>query len=250
MATPARRHPRHDPAIAQNYDDSLAGTSLLAVDQQFAEAYFDRPGRLIDLGCGTGRLLIPFARRGYSVLGTDLSEEMLKKTGEKAVAAGVIIHRVKANLVELDGLADRSFDYAACLFSTLGMVAGRAERRRVVDHAYRLLRPGGRFVVHVHNRWFNVWNRQGRVWLVRDGVRSLLRRAEEGDRVMPVHQGVAGLLLHVFSRGEARRLLELAGFRILEIRPVSLAPDGRLPHDWFFGWLRAYGYLLAAERPD
>jgi hypothetical protein len=66
---------------------------------------------------------------------------------------------------------------------------------------------------------------------------------------MPVHQSVAGLTLHLFTRGEASRLLTETGFRIREIRPVSLRTDGHLPLPWWFGGLRAYGYLIAAERP-
>ena len=65
---------------------------------------------------------------------------------------------------------------------------------------------------------------------------------------MPVHQGIAGLTLHLFTRREAIRLLRGAGFRIVEIRPLSLATNGRLRHRWWFGWLRAYGYLIAAEK--
>src|SRR5262249_50342417 len=125
----------HDPTIARAYDESLAGVSLVRVDQTFAERYFDKPGRLLDMGCGTGRLLIPFAQRGYWALGVDLSEEMLAKVAEKARLAQVRVHRVKANLVELESIADQSFDYAASLFSTLGMIAGTEQRRRVVAHA-------------------------------------------------------------------------------------------------------------------
>ncbi len=66
---------------------------------------------------------------------------------------------------------------------------------------------------------------------------------------MPPHQGVAGLTLHLFTRREALRLLRGSGFRILEVRPVGLGPAGRLRWPFWFGWLRAYGYLLAAEKP-
>src|SRR5438105_6021054 len=128
-----------DPDVARAYDASLAGSALFTIDLPFAEQYFDEPGRLLDLGCGTGRLLIPFARRGYWVVGVDLSEEMLKAAGARAGAAGVSVRLVKANLVELEGLRDQTFDYAACLFSTLGMVAGTAQRQRVIEHVYRLL---------------------------------------------------------------------------------------------------------------
>jgi SAM-dependent methyltransferase len=239
----------HDADLARNYDTNLADSSLFSLDCRFAEEYFPAPGRLIDLGCGTGRLLVPFARRGFRVLGVDLSEEMLRVAGAKAAAAGASVQRLKANIVELDGLRDGTFDYAACLFSTLGMVTGAAERRRAIGHVFRLLRPGGRFVLHVHNRWFNFWDPQGRRWLARDVLRSVAAKAGAGDRTMPVHQGIAGLSLHLFTRREAVVLLRAAGFRPVEVRPISLRDDGRLPWPWWFGWLRAYGYLIAAERP-
>jgi SAM-dependent methyltransferase len=238
----------HNPAVARGYDAYLAGVSLCDVDVAFVARHCPTPGRLLDLGCGTGRLLIEFARRGYWTLGVDLSEEMLGVAGEKAAAAGVAAPRLRANLTQLGCLADRSFDCAACLFSTLGMVIGTEQRRRVVAHVARLLRPGGKFILHVHNRWFNAWHAAGRRWLLRDSIGLRQAGAERGDRVMPVHQGVAGLTLHLFTRGEAVRLLRGAGLRVVEVRPLSLRPDGRLPAPWWFGRLRAYGYLLAAER--
>jgi SAM-dependent methyltransferase len=236
----------HSAAVARGYDAGLAGTPLFDIDRRFVEEFCSRPGRLLDLGCGTGRLLVPFARRGYPVLGVDLSAEMLAVAREKA---GATVHLLRANLAELDCLREGSFDYATCLFSTLGMVVGSAARRRVLGHTFRVLRPGGRFVLHVHNRWFNAWDRSGRAWLLRDWLQGW-GGAEQGDRVLPVHQGVAGLTLHLFTRQEAIRLLRDVGFRVLEVRPISLRADGRLPFPAWFGWLRAYGYLLAAERPE
>jgi SAM-dependent methyltransferase len=234
----------NDPILARDYDERLVGTPLLELDLRFAEHHFDRPGRLLDLGCGTGRLMIPFAQRGFQVLGVDLSEEMLRIVGEKAAAAGVVVDRLKANIVDLDGLADSCFDYAACLFSTLGMVSGDGERRRVVRHVRRLLRPGGTFVLHVHNYWFNLWDRQGRRWLIRDWF-----RAKGGDRPMPVHQGVAGLALHHFTRREALQLLAAAGFQIREVRPITLHSKAELPRPPLFAAIHAYGYLIAARSP-
>jgi SAM-dependent methyltransferase len=237
----------HDAGIARGYDAGLAGSTLFVADVAFVERHCPPHGRLLDLGCGTGRLLLAMAGRGRTVVGVDLSWPMLAEARAKAVAAGVDCRLVHANVVELDCLAGETFDCAACLFSTLGMVRGAEARRRVVEHVLRCLRPGGRFVLHVHNRWFNSWDPAGRRWLLGQCLRRL-PGAEAGDRPMPPHQGVGVLTLHLFTRREAVRLLRQAGFRILEVQPVGLRPDGRLACPAWFGWLRAYGYLLAAEK--
>jgi SAM-dependent methyltransferase len=238
----------HDPGIACNYDAGLAGSSLCAVDVAFVERHCPPHGRLLDLGCGTGRLLLALAARGCQVVGVDLSAPMLEVARARAASAGARVDLIRANIVEPPCLAPGSFDGAACLFSTLGMVAGADARQRVAANAFDLLRPGGRFVLHVHNRWFNAWDPAGRRWLLGNLLRHGLG-SSAGDRVMPVHQGIAGLTLHLFTRHEAVRLLRRAGFRLCEVLPISLRPDGRLPWPGWLGRLRAYGYLLAAEKP-
>jgi SAM-dependent methyltransferase len=238
----------HDEALARGYDAGLTGSSLFTLDVEFVRQHCPRPGRLIDLGCGTGRLLVPLARAGWRALGIDLSAAMLAVAVEKARAAGVSVDLIRANITELDFLQAGQADAVACLFSTLGMVRGRAQRARVVAHAFRLLRPGGRFLVHVHNRWFNARDRVGRRWLLADLLGWRDETLERGDRRMPQHHGIAGLTLHHFTRSEVTGLLRGAGFRLLEARPLSLAADGRLRCPWWLGSLRAYGWLIAAVK--
>ncbi len=236
----------HSEDLARGYDRSLAGSSLFSIDQAFVERHCPPPGRLIDLGCGTGRLLITLAKRGYETTGVDLSPEMLRVAAEKATLEKLQVSLIQANLTDLDGIPNATFDYAACLFSTLGMVLGADYRRRVLAHTLRILKPGGTFILHVHNRWFSFWNPDGRRWLGRD----ILGRSvgERGDRLMPTHQGIAGLTLHLFTRSEIRNALKGAGFQLLEVKPISLSLDGRLSAPWWFGWLRAYGYLIVATK--
>src|SRR5262245_65682106 len=88
----------HDAETARSYDASLAQTPLLTIDLRFAERHFAVPGRLLDLGCGTGRLLVPFGRRSFWVGGVDLWEQMLRVGGEQAAAAGRTVHCLTAKL--------------------------------------------------------------------------------------------------------------------------------------------------------
>lgn len=238
----------HDAELARGYDQSLQDTPLLHIDQAFVREYCQPPGRIIDLGAGTGRLALNLATSGYRPVAVDLSPEMLKVLREKAHAAGVDIPCVCGNLVELDMFADASFDHAACLFGTLGLIVGADARERFLGHVHRLLKPGGVFVVHVHNRWFNVWTGAGRRLLLHDLLGSCLGRGTPGDYEMPAHQGVGRLTMHLFTRREIAGLLRDIGFEILEIRPVSVRADGRLRAAWLLSRLRAYGYLIAARR--
>lgn len=229
----------HNPELARNYDASLAGTSLLELDLAYCEEHFHQPGSLVDLGCGTGRLALRFAAKGFDCTAVDLSPEMLAVLREKA--GGTKIETVEANLVELP-LGEDSFDYAACLFSTLGMIRGRENRMKFLRHVHRILKLGGRFVVHAHNRGHHRFRLR---WSLEDVVKKLKGR-EAGEYPMPQHSGGAPLTLHHFSAGELRRDLREAGFDILDFRPVSANADGKPPR--FFPEARAYGFLLLAGK--
>ena len=240
----------HDPEVARGYDARLAGTPLLAIDIPFVLEHCRPPGRILDLGAGTGRLSIALAAQGYQPLAVDLSAEMLKVLGEKAQAAGLDVPCLCANLASLGCLDDQSFDHAACLFGTLGMIAGADARRAMIGHVFRILRPGGVFVLHVHNRWFHVWTAGGRRLLLADVFGAWLGRRTAGDYEMPPHQGLGSLSMHLFTRREIARLLRAAGFQVTGVRPIGLRNDGVLRWPWWFAGLRSYGYLVAVRKPS
>lgn len=230
----------HSGEMVRGYDDQMRSSPLARADVAFCESVFETPGRLIDLGCGTGRLCVHFARTGFDCVGVDLSEGMLAQARANADAAGVKVEWRNANLVELAGVPDGHFDYAACLFSTLGMVRGPGNRAAVVRQAFRVIRPGGRFALHVHNRYFRGL---GRGQVVRQAVRSLLGRADAGDVTMPQAYGGAPLTLHHFTRRGVTRLLNGAGFTVRQVTAVAGSGAEVFPGP------RAYGYLVTAVKP-
>lgn len=225
--------------MVAGYDAQMRASPLAAADVAACEAAFPTPGKLVDLGCGTGRLAIHFALRGYDCTGVDLSEEMLSRARENAANAGANVVWTAANLVDLAGMADASFDYAACLFSTLGMVRGAENRLAAAKSAARILKPGGRFVLHAHHRGFRGLGLRMRfvqAW------RSLIGSASAGDVTMPQAYGGAPLTLHHFSRSELVALLDAAGFDVREVRSITETGDTALSPG------RTYGYLAIAEK--
>jgi len=235
--------------IAGEYDDYFARNRLFQFDQQVLARHFAKPGLVVDLGCGTGRTLLPLARRGFRCLGVDLSRHMLGIVARKAAREGLSVARVQANLVDLDGLRDARADYCTCLFSTLGMIRGRENRRRVLGHAGRILKPGGLFVLHVHNVWFGLFDPVSRGWLARQLLRSLLRRdVELGDKFFD-YRGIPKMFLHTFTRRELVGSVTGAGFRLQELIPLAVTRQSPLRHPWFFGSIRANGWIAVCEKP-
>jgi len=233
--------------IAQEYDEYFALNRLFEFDEQVLARYFHRPGLVVDLGCGTGRALIGLARHGFHGVAVDLSMHMLRIVAEKARLENLDIQGIQANLVELDCIADQSADYVICLFSTLGMIRGRAYRQQVLDHARRILKTGGLFVMHVHNFWYNLFDPLGRRWLVQHVLEKIRHGDMEwGDKFFHFH-GIAQLFLHTFRQSELRKALKNAGFKIHEWIPLDTDRQRPLGSPWCFGRFRANGWIAVCE---
>ena len=243
-------------SIATDYDEYHALNTLFDYEEQVLREEFGAPapgGSIADLGCGTGRALVPLVREGWQGLAVDLSEPMLDVVREKAALENLTIQCVQANLVEMtpDLVADQSANHAMCLFSTLGMIRGRSNRKIALQHMKRILRPGGKLVLHVHNFWFNLYDPGGPWWVMQSLFRALRpgpnnENFELGDKVFP-YRGVPNFFLHVFRERELRHDLQEAGFGIRRWIPLDLERRHPLPRSWFFPALRANGWIVVCE---
>ena len=237
----------HHPAIADDYDDYFAFNSLFEHDGRVLAQNLQPPGLVADLGCGTGRALLPLVRNGHHGLAIDLSAHMLRIVRDKAKQEALPIHCVQANLVELDFLAENSVDHAMCLFSTLGMIRGRVNRRRALAHFRRILKQGGRLVLHVHNYWYNLRDPLGPYWLLKNLMSApLSREVEIGDKWFP-YRGLPSMYLHVFRRRELAADLRDAGFHIVERIPLGTPRREPLRQAWFMEWFRANGWIIVCQ---
>ncbi len=231
----------HDSTVAEAYDADLAGTPLLEADLKFVIHHLQRSSRVLDLGCGTGRAAIALSQAGHRVVGVDLSPSMLDVAQRKA--KDVPIDFLCGNIVDLSMLRDHSFDAAICLFSTLGMIAGRDARGQALREAFRVLRPGGKLLLHAHQLGHHLATQGGRRLFMRDMFRRLTKRDNSGDFPMPARPGSPAWTMHVFTRREIVGLLRRAGFVIDEILAMGIDGQRCVP-----AW-RAYGLLVAARKP-
>jgi SAM-dependent methyltransferase len=140
--------------------------------------------KVLEIGCGTGSDLLQFARHGALATGVDLAAKHVElarlRVGNRAV-----VHQADARQLPL---ADESFDYVY----SHGVLHHCDEPERVVAEMLRVLRPGGRFNVHVYSLWSYI----SLVGFLRYG--SKWKRKVENSEA-PVH-------IDLYTRPKLRRL--------------------------------------------
>lgn len=105
-----------------------------------------RPGEtVLDAPCGHGRISNRLAERGMQVVGIDASELFL----DVARAAHTTVDYRLGDLRDLP--VNGPFDAAICWFTSFGYFDDDANRA-VLGEYRRVLRPGGRLLIEMHNR--------------------------------------------------------------------------------------------------
>ncbi len=193
-----------DPATASSFDDrrfggpigDLVASTQARVLANFVGRITDRP--ILDVGAGTGRASLLFARGGARVTALDASEEMLAVARRRADNEAARITFVQGDAHALQ-FPDRSFDVAVSLRLLMHAPDWRrcvAELCRVADQLVILDYPSVRSPALIE---------------------SLVRKALAG-------MGARTEPYRVLSDGAVSRALDANGFRIRSIHRQFVLP--------------------------
>lgn len=137
--------------IAELYDlehaDFTADIDLLL---NFAEVVGDP---ILELGCGSGRLLVPLAEAGFHVVGLDSSRPMLDRA-ERATADAGVDHRVtlfEGDMREADQAPGGPFGLVIFSLNSLMHLTTVADQRAALVAARKALDPRGQLIIDTLN---------------------------------------------------------------------------------------------------
>ncbi|MBN1779932.1 class I SAM-dependent methyltransferase [bacterium] len=175
-----------------------------------------RGKKILEIGCGAGIDLIRFAQGGARVTGVDLSETAIE-LAKKYFAYKQIKGELKVMNGEALAFKDGEFD----MVYAHGVLQYTADAQKMAGEAFRVLKPGGRFIGMVYNRhgWLNVMSRFFKVGLEHEDapvldkytireLRGLLSQFSK-VRIVPerfpvksrLHGGLKGLLFNTLFVG-------------------------------------------------
>lgn len=177
----------------------------------FLKNYFeDKPLRILEVGCGYGRLLSELENGKRKVVGIDFSEKQIER-------ARRYVERTPTQLAAMDasklGFKDNSFDIVCCLYQTLGNMPGIEQQ--VINEMYRVCKPNGEIITSVFSE--NALDAQ-----LRNYERLQLTQVRNVENAVVTDEGFYS---RRFSREDVAKLFEQ-----LEA-PVEINPLTR------FGWL-------------
>jgi SAM-dependent methyltransferase len=128
--------------------------------------------RVLDLACGIGRHSRELRRRGFEVVGVDISPELLEMAEREAGEESLEISFVQADLRELD--FEGEFDLVLSLNDgAVGYFETDEENRRTFEVVARALRPGGGHLMQLPNVLHAERNLPQKSWIVGESTLEL-----------------------------------------------------------------------------
>ena len=109
----------------------------------------DHGGPVLELGCGSGRVLVPVARSGESVVGLDRSDNMLALAQRRVRRAklGACVRLVRGDIRALPFSTQHRFSLVIAPYGVLQSLLRDRDLRRTLVSVRDALRPGGLFAV-------------------------------------------------------------------------------------------------------
>ena len=218
--------------------DYLRGDPSGRDDYDFYLVWIRRSGEpVLDVGCGTGRLLLAFMEAGIDIDGVDLSPEMLAICREKAAQRSLTPTLYEAAIENME--LPRRYRTILAPSSVLQLITDEVAVRQATSRLFDHLLPGGRLVapfmtlwregMPLQREWENarvrekdgaLLMRMGRVWYdpqTQSESTEDLYQVLRDEEVVAVEHHRRSPASRSYTQAQAYRLFEDAGFEEIQV---------------------------------
>jgi len=179
-------------------------------DMEFIKEYAARGDKILDYGCGNGRLLELFSEKNIDYTGLDISGKMVNFAKERYNDPLVKFRKITS----FDSLAfPGNFFNAAYSVSVFHHLPSRELRVKVAKELFRVVRPGGTIIVSVWNLWQKRYFKRIFVnWANKTLGRSRLDWNDCWVDFKDNKRNIFNRYHHAYTKGELRKIFREAGF--------------------------------------
>lgn len=202
--------------------------------------------KILDAGCGSGRMLEALKDKKIDYLGVDASEKLIKLAGERYQTAGsefqVSSFKFQVcDILELSKIPEINFDYVFCA-AVLHHLPGEDLRLAALKQLKNKIKPEGKIIITVWNLWSQ---KKFRKIIIRtellklfSKLKSMFRRKRSGKsqiaecRALSISGDFGDIMFdwkngkgektsrryyHAFRKRELKKIIKKAGLKIEKI---------------------------------
>lgn len=136
--------------FAEVYDFLMKDIDYEGWIKYIEEAFYResvKPKTILELACGTGNITNRLGKKGYDIVGVDLSNEMLMFAKDKAYDLGLDIKYLKQDMRELE--VNKEFDSVICLCDGFNYILDEGELLNIFKKVCSILSNKGLFIFDI-----------------------------------------------------------------------------------------------------
>jgi ubiquinone/menaquinone biosynthesis C-methylase UbiE len=149
--------PKQNLATAMLFDaisdfwEEIAENNSTEKQAMFVMKYIEKGGLFLDLCCGGGRHSVQLCKKGYEMIGLDISKRLLKIAKLKAAKANTDLQLIRADMRFVPFKLE-VFTAIVSLDASFGYLSSEAEDIQSLNEVGRILKPKSVFLMDLFNR--------------------------------------------------------------------------------------------------
>ncbi|MFA7319377.1 MAG: methyltransferase domain-containing protein [Parcubacteria group bacterium] len=200
--------------------EKFSGTrSFFWRDLEFIKDQINSGDRVLDFGCGNGRLLEILKNKKIEYYGVDVSQKLVDLAKNK-------YQELAGNIAKTSGRAkldfpDDFFD-AVISIAVLHHFPDQDFRLAMAQELYRITKPDGKIIITV----WNLWQKKYRQYIWRNIFRRLIGKSSLDllDCEIPFKNNTGEIFTrfhHAYTKGEIKKIFSQAGFKEIEVCVIN-----------------------------